>query len=118
MQECFRQYPEIYGAELSDEEDAVADNSAEPIPATETTPAPAAPASASAPDTTTEDYQKLREPSPSTSALLSNIGDSQPEPIPSREASDNIPAKWDDATGANDQVREREATEKKEKKEN
>jgi intermembrane space import and assembly protein 40 len=118
MQECFRQYPEIYGAELSDEEDAAAEDSFEPIPATEAIPAPAAPASASAPDTTSEDHQKLREPSPSTSALLSNIGDSQHDPIPSREASDNIPAKWDDATGANDQVREREAAEKKEKKDN
>ena len=37
MQDCFRQYPEIYGAELADDEAAESDSA--PAPAAEGTPA-------------------------------------------------------------------------------
>lgn len=59
MQECFRQYPEIYGSELEDEEaEAEAgDAAAAAVPAAKA----AAPSEASAALVDEEDRQQLRE---------------------------------------------------------
>jgi intermembrane space import and assembly protein 40 len=57
MQECFRQYPEIYGSELEDEEaEAEAHDAALAAPA-----AKAAPSEAPAAPVEEEDRQQLRE---------------------------------------------------------
>lgn len=91
MQECFRQYPEIYGAELADEEEASQESDAE------------------APST---DYQKLREDAPTTTSAAKSATDAtdaqvEAESLPSAKAANGeVPAQWEDATGANAEVEE------------
>jgi len=84
MQECFRQYPEIYGAELADEEEAAAQDALDGEP-------PVA------------EYQKAREDSPSINAAVGAAEhkletDNLPGATP---ANGEVPAKWEDATEAN-----------------
>ena len=84
MQECFRQYPEIYGAELADEEEAAAQDALEGEP-------PIA------------EYQKAREDAPSVSAATGSAEHKlETSNLPSATpANGEVPTKWEDATEAN-----------------
>lgn len=93
MQDCFRQYPEIYGAELADEAEAEAAQES-----------PDAPAAQTSNETPAVEYQKLRDEPPAAS-----IGASENKPeaynLPGAvPANDAVPAKWEDATAANKEV--------------
>lgn len=110
MQECFRQYPEIYGAELSDDaeeggEDAASpEGSPEPLPNNSDNEPPAM------------DHQQLRENAPSAG---STITDSKLETdnLPGATSVDGqVPTKWEDATAANREVDNKEETKKEESK--
>lgn len=96
MQECFRQYPDIYGAELSAEEEAAegldAQSAAQKVDD--------AAATATAPvQNDEESYQKIREDStPSSTVELSQSS------TKAHEENEAAPAKWSDATAANDEV--------------
>jgi intermembrane space import and assembly protein 40 len=116
MQECFRQYPEIYGGELTDDDDDAEAPEAPAAPAAsveddqkvlkdsgaaQSTPA----AQESAP--VEEDHQVLKHniESQSPAAAEKRISDALPVPKPEPTPSE-IPQKWDDATAANEEVKE------------
>jgi|SRR6188768_2691117 len=99
MQDCFRKYPEIYGAEIADEEDgeapALADDSAlakavseSTHDSSEQTPEPVKPVAAAA-DALEGGIQKLREEKPKE----------KPQEKPQEETV--IPEQAHDATQAN-----------------
>lgn len=96
MQECFRKYPEIYGAELSDDElaeDSVDGAAQPPVP---------------------EEYQVARE---DVQAPASEESTPRENSVSSAKAVDNpIPAKWEDATAANDEVAKAEKDAERESK--
>jgi intermembrane space import and assembly protein 40 len=116
MQECFRQYPEIYGGELTDDDDDA-----------EAPEAPAAPAASVEDDQKVlkdsgaaqstraaqesapveEDHQVLKHniESQSPAAAEKRISDALPVPKPEPTPSE-IPQKWDDATAANEEDKE------------
>ena len=96
MQVCFRKYPEIYGAELSDDElaeDAVDGAGQAPTP---------------------EEYQVLRDEAQVSAAKEGTPDATLPSDVTPVESS--IPAKWEDATAANDEVANKD-TEKESKPE-
>lgn len=116
MQECFRQYPEIYGAELSDEGEEGTEGAAAPegVASPEGSP-DALPSNADSEPASTE-YQKLREQAP---PATSSVSDSKPETdnVPgSTPANGQVPAKWEDATAANHEVDDSEDGKKEEGK--
>ena len=97
MQDCFRQHPEIYGAELEDDEDEVEEElrareqvSATADAPTESTPAPAS----SAPKTPQEPSKEQKAPKimepvgphrksvEATSAEVKKGGDESGDPVP------------------------------------
>ncbi|KAI9172617.1 mitochondrial intermembrane space import and assembly protein [Paramyrothecium foliicola] len=101
MQECFRKYPEIYGGELTDDDDET-----------------------DAPEVgIAEDHQTLRE---NLSESAANVAEEE-KPFVEKAASDafpppkpestEIPQKWDDATAANEEVKAEEEQKPQEKKE-
>lgn len=95
MQECFRKYPDIYGAELADEEaaDAALEESGEP-PMT--------------------DVLESREAKENLESTVVDTDLSGRHQLPgAKTLNDPIPAKWDDATAANNKVQEEKKEEKK-----
>ncbi len=116
MQECFRQYPEIYGAELADDEadDEIGE------------------AALAAPKEQQQAPEQSDAPAPTGGAEVVNPpkaevaqkAEAEPAPVPeepSEAESEPKGPKWEDATAANVEVKEEEskakAEEKKEKKE-
>ncbi|POR31365.1 Intermembrane space import and assembly protein 40 [Tolypocladium paradoxum] len=93
MQECFRKYPEIYGAELSDDE--LAEDGVDG--------AGQAPA---------EEYQVARDEAPAAKETPEAHNSSGVTPV-----ENPIPTKWEDATAANDEAAQAEDTEKESKPE-
>lgn len=84
MQECFREYPEIYGAELADEaaaDETMADAGVPPL----------------------EDSQKLRDEHDTDAESLKHATRDASAPV-KPPTKDPIPTKWDDATAANEEV--------------
>jgi intermembrane space import and assembly protein 40 len=119
MQECFRKYPEIYGAELADEEDAAEAGQGDPD-----APDTQADARVSYKAPNPEDQQSSPQESPTT-PTAANDSKSETDnparpgtvipvkpdtplnadtPVNAAPVSDAIPRKWDDATEANDKV--------------
>lgn len=97
MQECFKEYPEIYGAELQDD----ADEGDAPPQSEGETPLP--------------DSRATQTESPSV-----DIKDKTPEkdnlPVTTQATEEPIPAKWDDATAANDVAKEEQKKEAQDEK--
>lgn len=101
MQECFRQYPEIYGAELGDEEEA----------AQESLDAPAAQASNEA----LVSEQQPRDELPTTS-VQDNEKKLETDDLPGDvRVNEDAPKKWEDASAANDKVEDKKDDTKPEK---
>ncbi|KFH43151.1 Mitochondrial intermembrane space import and assembly protein-like protein [Hapsidospora chrysogenum ATCC 11550] len=111
MQECFRKYPEIYGAELADEEDAAEAGQGNPD-----APDTQADTQASSKVPNPEDQQSSPQEPPTTPAAANDnksetVTPVKPDtplnadtPVNAAPVSDAIPTKWDDATEANEKV--------------
>ena len=111
MQECFRKYPEIYGAELADEEDAADAGQGNPD-----APDTQADTQASSKAPNPEDQQSPPQEPPTTPAAANDnksetVTPVKPDtplnadtPVNAAPVSDAIPTKWDDATEANEKV--------------
>lgn len=113
MQECFREYPEIYGAELSDESEEGAEG-VESAASPEGSPEALPNNTDSKPPSM--DHQQLREHAPANS---SSVADSKLETdnIPSAvPANGQVSAKWEDATAANLEVDDKEDGKKEQSK--
>ena len=103
MQECFRQYPEIYGAELADEEEAAAQDS------------PDAPAAQTSNEPPVSEQQQTRDEQPAISVEGHESkleADTAPEAI---RVNQEAPKKWEDASAANDKVEDKKDETKAEK---
>jgi mitochondrial intermembrane space import and assembly protein 40 len=119
MQNCFREYPEIYGSELEtddEEEDAIADHDqpglAEHSPSQEQagTPTPELVSkSRPAPEKVTEQpapHEDVVQQRERASAAIAQVKQEQGEPL--SESDEVVPKAWHDGTQANMQVREKE----------
>jgi intermembrane space import and assembly protein 40 len=119
MQDCFRQHPDVYGAELA--EDDAAEEAAEQHAEDHATKTAITPDADAVPAIAEPDRQALREskpapPSPQTNAEAP-VKKTSTTPAPEN---DPFPTKWDDATAANDAVEvdtHKEKQDKSEKKE-
>lgn len=107
MQECFRKYPEIYGAELADEEDAEPDFGEE-TPESAGAAAPAAAAEKVAEPESTPAAPAAEIETPKTETKIQIEPDSKPEPaetvVKAHAAPEKTGPKWEDATTANDAI--------------
>ncbi|KAG9258760.1 intermembrane space import and assembly protein 40 [Emericellopsis atlantica] len=96
MQECFRQYPEIYGAELADDEEADTEGAAAASPEASTAAQPKAPADA------TEDQQQLRSDVPASAHVEESEKKLESAHTTGVDVADSqAPPPWEDATDAN-----------------
>ena len=99
MQECFREYPEIYAAELSDEEDGeqpAPETSAEGADKQAPAPEPTVEESSDAKAETKAERESGEKPKP----VLEEVKQAEPafkEQTP-------IPKAWEDATDANEKA--------------
>jgi intermembrane space import and assembly protein 40 len=110
MQDCFRQYPEIYGAELSDEAEEAAEGvEAAAAASPEGSPEPLPNNADNEPPVT--DHQALREEAPATISGQTNAKLETDNLPGAASVNGQVPSKWEDATAANLEV------EKEDKKE-
>jgi len=105
MQNCFREYPEIYGAELQEEDEDALGEDSEGLAPVEATNATASETSSST-ESTSEKPEKVADSASSTSpekherqerakAATEQVNrDHEPEPV--SEAADAIPKEWHD----------------------
>lgn len=91
MQDCFRKYPEVYGAELADEEDLEGDdNVPEPLPGKGSHEPPVT------------EHQRTRTGTPMSDAQPDM---SEVENLPGvRPVEEGITMKWEDARESNKEV--------------
>lgn len=127
MQDCFRQHPDVYGAELA--EDEAAEEAAEQH-AAQSADEHAAVKPTSTPDTKAAqpDRQQLREqpasspppqkPQQEKKESASTAAAAAPISTPATPEHDPFPTKWDDATAANDAVEMDSPKDKQDKVEN
>lgn len=100
MQECFRKYPEIYGAELADDEDAEPDFG-EDAPEPTDAAAPAVEKVAEPESTTAAPVADDKTPEPEAKIQIETK--SEPKAVEAEvKTSEKTGPKWEDATGAND----------------
>lgn len=123
MQDCFREHPDVYGAELADDEEAEANAAATEAQAATDAETLSAPAEAKTgqPETHGDaERQQLRDAVPASAAEKKEGAASKMSnatSVTAAEASDPFPTKWDDATAANDKVNKEEMKNPAEKQE-
>ena len=98
MQDCFRKYPEIYGAEIADNEDAGRETASRDAPTTEGTPAPEEPELPAAASPVENDTKQEKAPEAAASAVPAATEKTEKT---SEKASDVVPTEAHDATVAN-----------------
>lgn len=101
MQDCFRQHPDVYGAELA--EDDAAEEAAEQHAEQHAVKTAVNPDADAAPVVEETDRQQLRDSIPGSTH--NNAEAPSETTSQSVDESDPFPAKWDDATAANDAVK-------------
>lgn len=116
MQECFRKYPEIYGAELEGDEsdengapvmgdgDAQADSSGPAIVPYEPTNTPAATDASKAPEAEYKPESKAADAELKPKAEVSAAPSPSDAETKSETKSESTGPKWEDATAANAEV--------------
>src|SRR5687768_346909 len=112
MQGCFRQYPEIYGAELGDEEDVEGEGQGEAAAASPAANADAPVTQDATSEPASAELQGLREQTPGAAPSNKPETNNLPGAAP---ANGKVPTKWEDATAANDHP-DGEGEEKKDEK--
>ncbi|KAK0390141.1 hypothetical protein NLU13_3714 [Sarocladium strictum] len=112
MQDCFRQHPDVYGAELA--EDDAAEEAAEQHAEQHAAKTAATPDADAAPVLEETDHQQLRKSAPASTHNDALITSKSAEDTIAEK--DPFPAKWDDATSANDAVNDVETPKQKEDK--
>lgn len=118
MQDCFRQHPDVYGAELA--EDDAAEEAAEQHAEEHATKTAITPDADAAPVIAEPDHQTLRESKPASVSPQTNAEAPVKKSATPAPENDPFPTKWDDATAANDAVdvdTPKEQQDKSEKKE-
>jgi intermembrane space import and assembly protein 40 len=99
MQECFRKYPEIYGAELADDEEAEAEAAVAAATASPERSAAAQPKSAI---DAAEDKQQPQAKSPISTQVEQSEKKPGAETTPAAAVADSqVAPPWEDATDAN-----------------
>lgn len=102
MQDCFKKYPEVYGAELADAE-AASEDDADPLPLPEgSSEAPVAEKASEVKDS--QPALDLSVPEPKVDAVV--VPEVKVTPSKTTVESEVIPKKAVDATDANEKVKE------------
>ncbi|KAF2205750.1 hypothetical protein GQ43DRAFT_436768 [Delitschia confertaspora ATCC 74209] len=107
MQNCFREYPEIYGAELQDDEEPAVDQDGQPIPAEAevasagSSPAPISQAEKVVDRQPTPEHVEQEKKERAQAATTRVARDHEPV----SESSEVLPKEWHDTTSANQEVK-------------